>query len=89
MAMQVTYMEALLLEQISQGRAEVILNRTPGSYYVNDRQADEGIVPYLESLYEDGLLDKEALNNEVTYYVLNDNGREALEQSLALSNRPC
>lgn len=89
MKIKLPYVEALLLEEISKGRAEILLNKTPAVYYVNDRQADESIMTIIESLFEDGLLDVEKPFEDVYYYTINTAGKHVLDQSLALSTKPC
>jgi hypothetical protein len=89
MTLNLPYVHALLLEEIAKGRAEILLNNTPALYYVNDRQADESIMPFIESLYEDGLLNVEKPFEDVYYYTINNAGNEVLAQSIAVAIRPC
>ena len=80
-------MHALLLEEISKGRAEVLQNRRPALYYVNDREADESIIPYIEFLFDEGLLDVERPFEAAYYYTISDTGTEVLAQSIDIAVR--
>lgn len=84
-----TYMEALLLEEISRSRAEALLHKTPAAYYVNDRLADDSIMPFIERLLDAGCLNSESPASGVFYYTINDKGTDALTQTLSLSHNPC
>lgn len=88
MNLNLPYVHALLLEEIAKSRAEIILNHTPPLYYINDRQADESVMPFIERLYEEGLLDVEKPFENVYYYTINDVGSEALAQSIAIAIKP-
>lgn len=71
---KITYLEALLLKEIQESNAEVYTNREPKDVYVNNRAADNELLPILDKLVTLNLLNVRP-NQTFTLYTINDEGR--------------
>jgi hypothetical protein len=80
--MYLTYMQALLLQEISKSTAEVFKNCEPMSIYVNNRQtgAHDDVISAIEKCKKHLLLEEKAIGGDVYHYTVSTAGREELER---------